>query len=92
MRTVYKYPLKIEDVQEIKLPKYFQFLDIQVQNGIPCLYAMVDTKEEFITMQILLFGTGHEIPCYIVNYSYIGTFQLFEGKAVFHAFWSCIKE
>ena len=83
-KVIWKFPLVIEDVQIIELPRNYEILTIQVQNGIACLWAMVSpevTKEKII---IEIIGTGNLVA--VAERQYIGTFQLFEGQLVWHVF------
>lgn len=43
-KTIYKYPLDVTDVQEIKLPVGAEILTVQAQNGTLCLWALVDPQ------------------------------------------------
>ncbi len=42
MKRVYKYELKVDDVTELQLPSGAEILTVQVQYGIPCLWALID--------------------------------------------------
>lgn len=84
MQTIYKYPLRIEDEQEIEMPSAAKFLSVQVQPGVgPCLWALVDTDNIPSKRMIQIRGTGH--PANGVG-EYIDTFQMHNGGLVFHAF------
>ena len=83
-KVIWKFPLVIEDVQIIELPRNYEILTVQVQNGIACLWAMVSpevTKEKII---IEIIGTGNLVA--VAERQYIGTFQLFEEQLVWHVF------
>ncbi len=87
-KTIYKYPLQVNDMQCISLPQGAEILTIQAQNDIPCLWALVD-PEQMISQErhIEIFGTSHNIPCMQREQRiYISTFQLRGGSLVFHAF------
>jgi hypothetical protein len=83
MRTIYKYPLRVADEQEVEIPKDAVVLTVQVQYGQPCLWAWVDTANPPGKRTILIRGTGH--PADGLG-RYISTFQMEQGKLVFHAF------
>ena len=86
-KQIWKYELKIKDTQSIEMPKGSEILTVQTQQGIPCLWALVDPESESEIRTIELFGTGH--PIYYdmgISRNYIGTFQMEEGRIVFHAF------
>ena len=85
MRTVYKYPLLLEDTQEIEMPGGSQILTVQVQRDQPCVWALVETQSQLVNRTFRVAGTGHDIP-YGPELDYIGTFQLQSGLLVFHVF------
>ena len=84
MRTIYKYPLEGTDEQIVLMPRGAEILCVQVQNGIPCLWADISTEnaQEREKRYIRIIGTGHELPKAVMKY--IGTFQM--GALVFHVF------
>lgn len=85
MKRVYKYKLRIEDLQTIKLPSFAQILTVQLQKTNLCLWALVDpdeTGEDLRTIEIR--GTGHNMP--ETERKYLGTFQMMAGDLVFHVF------
>lgn len=83
MKTVYKYPLRILDEQEVEMPDSANLLTVQMQNGQPCLWALVDTSNPMVLRKILIRGTGHVAE---KVGRYISTFQMQGGALVFHAF------
>ena len=86
MRRIYKYKLETADDQTVMMPINAKILCVQVQNEIPCLWAIVhdDTQEE--ARHFSIYGTGHQISpdCNVENY--IGTYQIHDGRLVFHVF------
>lgn len=86
--VIYKYPLKIEDIQTIRMPKGYEILSVQAQNDIPCLWAYVNADEkELEDVYIEIHGTGHPIEnSLFTSREFIDTFQMYDGKLVFHAF------
>lgn len=86
MKRVYKYPLDIQDEVTVMMPKGARVLSVQVQNGRPCLWAVVDPNE--MTLEERFFriaGTGHSIQDDVVD-GFIGTIQMYDGRLVFHVF------
>lgn len=87
MITIYKY--KIIPNLEIKLPKYAKILTLQVQNGDPFVWVLLETdqirseKYKFYTI-----GTGHDAEITLEK-EYLGTFQLLDGL-VFHVFYEIL--
>lgn len=74
MKKIYKYELpvnggiiKIENAVE-------QFLEVQEQNGIPMIWAIVDLDVEDVEpIEIIALGTGWEVPSTVDKY--LGTAQ-----------------
>lgn len=81
---IWKYGLVVTDEQFVSIPKVIQFLDIQSQYGLPQIWALVDdaTAPELYKVQIV--GTGNPVPEALGQY--LGTFQMYNGNLVFHAF------
>lgn len=81
---IYKYSLEVTDEQLIQLPKYAQFVSLQVIRGQPCAYFLVDENEtEKELIKFLTFGTGHDVMG-VAWYKFLGTYQLHNGELVFH--------
>jgi len=86
MTTIYKFPLRVTDIQELELPKGARLLTVQAQRGTPCLWAVVDDQEaEVEYWRILTFGTGNPMLA-DAQYSYVSTYQLMDGDLIFHVF------
>jgi hypothetical protein len=85
MRTIYKYPLELVDLQTLELPAGAELLTVQMQDGRPCLWAEVATSAPARPRTIAIYGTGNPIPG-DAEIEYIGTFQMHGGALVFHAF------
>ena len=89
MKTIWKFELTIDGKQTISIPAGATILTIQIQNGIPCLWALVDpSTEEKEHRVIQIIGTGHPIKenDFWRSYKYISTFQFMNGALVLHAF------
>jgi len=89
MRTIWKFPLEVEDAQIISVPFGTQLLSVQAQYGtVPCIWGLVpnDTAEKE-KISILTVGTGHPIDTKYDRYTFLGTYQLLEGGLVFHVFY-----
>lgn len=84
MKTVWKYPIT-PNVSDVQMPKGAKVLTVQMQNGQPCMWVLVDPDEKKETRTFMLIGTGHKVSPG-VDLKYIGTFQLEEGRLVFHLF------
>lgn len=86
MKTIWKYKLETTDEQQILMPVAAEILTVQIQDGEPHLWVMVDDSTiEKEKRYIEIFGTGNPI---ISNgpRKYIGTYQLRGGALVFHVF------
>ncbi len=81
MKTVYKYRLTGKYTTTLQLPKQAQILSVQMQEGVPTLWALVDPTEELIPRYFSIVGTGWEIE---EEVTHIGTFM--EGAFVWHVF------
>lgn len=87
MRTIYKYPIPIQDNFELELPARSEVLCVQVQREQPCIWALVNLEHPPIKRKFLLRGTGHDAATLELNAtSYVGSFQLRGGNLVFHLF------
>jgi hypothetical protein len=82
--TIYKYPIEVTDSQTARIPEGAQILDTQMQNGTPCIWALVDPDAVLRDRTVYVFGTGHHVPSEPLQH--IGTFQIMGGNLVFHAF------
>lgn len=84
MKVIYKYPLKVTDEQQVTMPADAAILTVQVQNGQPFLWAMIDnTCGPMTERKISIIGTGN---LFRTAGRYIGTFQMHDGLLVFHVF------
>jgi hypothetical protein len=87
MRTIYKYEIETTDTQELNLPYGAEILCVQVQNGKPCIWALIDTEQNLIDEHtIITVGTGHRLGYTFSKANYLGTYQLQGGALVFHVF------
>jgi hypothetical protein len=87
-KKIYKYPLPMENVSTITMPKGAEVLTVQVQHGSPYVWAIVDDKASPERRNFEMFGTGFEMPetHFIESRKYIGTIQLQRGDLVYHVF------
>lgn len=86
MKKVFKYPISLCEpyIKEIYAPQNFEPLCINIQQGTPFLWALVDPDTPQTTHYIRVSGTGHEIREDIAKY--IDTFQMHGGSLFVHAF------
>lgn len=86
-KSVWKFPIAVEDVQCLMTPLGAKILCVQTQNGMPCLWAEVDTEAPVNDMRtIVTVGTGHVMEFKAFEGVYIGTYQLQNGALVFHVY------
>lgn len=83
MKTIWKYELESGATQSIWMPGHANILDVQMQDGRPVLWALVDPTipDEERRFQLVLIGeevSNLEYP------GYIGSFQA--GPEVWHLF------
>ncbi|WP_426447603.1 DUF7352 domain-containing protein [Paenibacillus sp. S-38] len=87
MRTIYKYPIELQNKQLLELPKGSRVLSAQEQYGGINIYALVDTDlKETEKIVILLYGTGHRITEDIEEYRFLDTVSMHGGNLVIHVF------
>lgn len=85
MKTIWKYTLKITEVQKVMIPKGADILCVQTQFDLPAIWAIVDSSETLFDSRIfLIVGTGNPMPANPCEY--IGTFQAHRGNFVGHLF------
>jgi hypothetical protein len=83
MKTIWKFPIETTDVQDVMMPAGARILCVQVQNGVPCLWAVVEPNNCEARRCIRVFGTGGDAHD---QGDYIGTYQLANGALVLHVF------
>lgn len=81
---IFKYTLQWSHSQNIKIPRVFRPLSVQLQRGEICLWALVDPEAELQDVDFFIVGTGHSASHVMVDY-YVGTFQY--GELVGHLFY-----
>jgi hypothetical protein len=92
---VWKFPLLSEskilrnekqDAIQVMLdmPEGAKILSLQVQNDMPCIWALVDPSAENVKRTFVIIGTGITLPK--GEFDFVGTFQLEKLGLVFHVF------
>jgi hypothetical protein len=84
MQAIWKYPLPPIGVCNMEMPAKAKVLCVQVQGGMPCLWALVDVDELKSIREFVTYGTGHVHIA--ISGKYVGTYQLDNGGLVFHVF------
>lgn len=84
MKTIWKYPLDLQDKQTVMMPEGAEILTVQMQ-GAACLWALVDSRNVLTDRVIEIFGTGNPMHSDMgVERRYIGTIQ--QPPFVWHVF------
>ena len=83
-KEIWKFPVKVKDVQGVEMPEGAEILTVQLQHGQGCIWAVVDPGAEKVWRYFTTYGTGHPI----INGAdtYIGTYQESSGYLVWHVF------
>lgn len=83
MMVVHKFPFNIADMIYITMPVGAKILHVAEQNGVPCIWALVNTANPSRTHAFHVRGTGQDTQG--VG-DYVATFQMRGGALVFHIF------
>ena len=84
---IWKYILKDQSAQLIKMPSGYEILTVQVQESITCIWVRVIPKNTKVLVSIEIYGTGFIIPSENGrDRRYIGTYQMNDGSLIFHVF------
>lgn len=84
MTTIWKYELIVTDEQMVAMPAGAEVLCVQVQRGVPRAWVLVDPEAPLAPTTFIIHGTGHCVER--TDLRYVGTFQLYDGAFVGHAF------
>lgn len=86
MKTIWKYQFSILDYFILSMPEGAEILSVQVQDGIPVLWALVDTNKAPMVRNFRVFGTGNPV---VIDQGktarFVGTIQ-HEYSLVWHIF------
>jgi hypothetical protein len=88
VNTIYKYQLEVKTNQTVKMHEGAQILSVQVQRGVPCVWAVVDPDQPEASYGFETYGAGHPVPPdteHVVR-DFVGTYQLNDGEFVGHVF------
>jgi hypothetical protein len=84
MDRIYKYVVPPLDTFDLALPAGARVLSVQTQEGRPHVWAEVDTDAPDERRRFECFATGQPMPA--ASRVYVGTFQLDEGRLVYHLY------
>ena len=82
--TIWKFPIEIADVTSVNMPVDAKILCLQMQHGVPCLWAEVDPTAPMVRRMFRFVGTGRDVADDLGPY--IGTIQSGDGFYVFHLY------
>lgn len=83
MRTIWKYPIVVTDLQGLTLPTGALPLHVgRDPAGQICIWMMVETEAHRMACDVVIVGTGHPAPG--DELSYVG--QVVDGPFVWHVF------
>lgn len=85
--TIWKFPLKLTDSQDVEMPLGARILSVAEQHGVICMWALINPHPEVgrASRQINIIGTGHP-AVYEYDADYIGTVLTCGGDFVWHVF------
>lgn len=80
MKTIWKFPLTLNAIQVIDMPHEAVILSIQEQNGLPTIWAEVNTQNSHVDRYFRMVGTGKfdDKMQQDMGRKYIGTVQISE--------------
>lgn len=82
--TVYKYPCRVQEKAfRLEMPRGSHTVAVQMQHGMPHLWAIVTEHRREETRWFRWYGTGHEID-HAESPRYVGTVQM--DPYVWHLF------
>lgn len=58
---MYKYQFEFAKEVDIEIPDGPTMLSVQLQNGVPCMWAMVNTENKPKVYKLACYWTGEEI-------------------------------
>jgi hypothetical protein len=86
-KHIWKYKFRIADEVHIETTRNSIFLDVQMQDGVPCMWFIVDDEEPKEIRDFVIYGTGHPVPDGEQEIGiYRGTFMEYHGGLVWHIF------
>lgn len=83
MKRIFKYRLLPGAEQTIEMPEGAEVLSVQAQRNVANLWALADEEAPLRGYAFFVCPTGEPVPEGLV---YVGTFQLADGRYVYHLF------
>ena len=85
MTTIWKFQLSLEGHTDLTMPVGLEVLSVQVQKGVPCLWARCNPSAALEPRRFVAVATGESTRRDKVG-DFIGTYQLAGGALVYHLF------
>jgi len=85
MKFVWKFPIPVDDIVTVDMPRGAKILHVAEQRGVPHLWALVTQGEPLERRTFRFAGTGHPIEDRHAE-TFVGTFTMQGGALVFHLF------
>ena len=73
MKRIFKYRLPVDGGIERIDANVIKWLDIKTQNGLPHIWAIVDTEGCTKSYEFIAWGTGWDVPDELLDCKYMGT-------------------
>ena len=83
---IWKWTLQVTDLQAVQMPRGATVLSVQLQHGMPQVWALVDETAPQEPFTFAAYGTGNPMPEVVDFGRFVGTYQLDDGALVFHVF------
>jgi hypothetical protein len=85
MKTIYKYKINLEYCQKLEIHGGFKILKLSVIDDICYIWALVDTDNDKVEIEIYSFMTGGKID--VPDLNYIDSYRV--NFLIVHVFWGC---
>lgn len=86
MKTIWKFDVPIQDNFSLLMPKDSEILKLDLQDGEPKIWALVDSEASQEERHFIGTGTGHPIEINYHRLQYIGTVIMYKDRFVYHVF------
>ncbi len=91
MKTIWKFPIATTFRQDVEMPRGSQIKSAQHQHGQLCIWAEVNPKADKCKRQIVIIGTGHELPREGYGMEFVATVLELDGLLVWHIYEDTIQ-
>lgn len=85
MKTIYKYQLGRPRLNTVPMPEGAEILHVGMQQGIPCVWALVDKGRMTAPRNLWVAGTGWELDDFPDELKFLGTAHT-DDSLVWHVF------